>query len=161
MQLGMMGLGRMGANMVRRLMRDRHDCVVYDINASAVADLVKDGAIGGSSLEDFVQKLGKPRAVWLMLPAAITGRIVDQVAALLEPGDIIIDGGNSNDRDAVDSAAKLAPLGIKFIDVGTSATFWLFAFFCLAGWIWVYRTVPETKGRSLEEIEKSWQPTVA
>ena len=72
MQLGMMGLGRMGANMVRRLMRDKHDCVVYDINASAVADLVKDGAIGAASLEEFVGKLDKPRAVWLMLPAAIT-----------------------------------------------------------------------------------------
>ena len=70
MQIGMMGLGRMGANMVRRLMRDKHDCVVYDINASAVADLAKDGAIGADSLEDFVQKLDKPRAVWLMLPAA-------------------------------------------------------------------------------------------
>ena len=120
MQLGMMGLGRMGANMVRRLMRDKHDCVVYDINASAVADLVKDGAIGAASLEEFVGKLDKPRAVWLMLPAAITGRIVGEVAALLEPGDIIIDGGNSNYRDAVDQAAKLAPDGISFIDVGTS-----------------------------------------
>jgi 6-phosphogluconate dehydrogenase len=126
MQLGMMGLGRMGANMVRRLMRDKHDCVVYDINAAAVADLVKDGAVGGASLEDFVQKLDKPRAVWLMLPAAITGRIVDQVAALLEPGDIIIDGGNSNYRDAVDQAAKLAPRGISFIDVGTSGGIWGF-----------------------------------
>ena len=126
MQLGMMGLGRMGANMVRRLMRDKHDCVVYDINASAVADLVKDGAIGAASLEEFVGKLDKPRAVWLMLPAAITGRIVGEVAALLEPGDIIIDGGNSNYRDAVDQAAKLAPRGIGFIDVGTSGGIWGF-----------------------------------
>ena len=126
MQLGMMGLGRMGANMVRRLMRDKHDCVVYDINASAVADLVKDGAIGAASLEEFVEKLDKPRAVWLMLPAAITGRIVGEVAALLEPGDIIIDGGNSNYRDAVDQAAKLAPDGISFIDVGTSGGIWGF-----------------------------------
>ena len=126
MQLGMMGLGRMGANMVRRLMRDKHDCVVYDINASAVADLVKDGAIGAASLEEFVEKLDKPRAVWLMLPAAITGRIVGEVAALLEPGDIIIDGGNSNYRDAVDKAAKLAPDGIGFIDVGTSGGIWGF-----------------------------------
>ena len=126
MQIGMMGLGRMGANMVRRLMRDKHDCVVYDINASAVADLAKDGAIGADSLEDFVQKLDKPRAVWLMLPAAITRRIVDQVAALLEPGDIIIDGGNSNYRDAVDQAAKLDPRGIGFIDVGTSGGIWGF-----------------------------------
>ena len=111
MQIGMMGLGRMGANMVRRLMRDKHECVVYDINAAAVADLVKEGAVGGASLEEFVGKLSKPRSVWLMLPAAITGRIVEQVAALMEPGDIIIDGGNSNYRDAVDQAAKLATRG--------------------------------------------------
>ena len=126
MQIGMMGLGRMGASMVRRLMSDRHECVVYDINAGAVADLVKEGAVGGASLEEFVQKLTKPRAVWLMLPAAITGRIVDQVAALMEPGDIIIDGGNSNYRDAVDQAAKLAVRGISYVDVGTSGGIWGF-----------------------------------
>jgi 6-phosphogluconate dehydrogenase len=126
MQLGMMGLGRMGANMVRRLMKDGHDCVVHDINASAVADLVKEGATGAASLEDFVGKLTKPRAVWLMLPAAITGRVVDQVAALLEPGDTIVDGGNSNYRDAVDTAAKLEPRGISFVDVGTSGGIWGF-----------------------------------
>jgi len=126
MQLGMMGLGRMGANMVRRLMKDGHECVVYDINAGAVADLVKEGSVGAASLEEFVGKLAKPRAVWLMLPAAITGRIVDQVAALMEPGDMIIDGGNSNYRDAVDQAAKLAVLGISFVDVGTSGGIWGF-----------------------------------
>ena len=126
MQIGMMGLGRMGANMVRRLMKDSHDCVVYDINAAAVSDLVKEGAVGGSSLEDFIGKLEKPRAVWLMLPAAITGRIVGQVAALLDPGDTIVDGGNSNYRDAVDQAAKLGPRGIGFIDVGTSGGIWGF-----------------------------------
>jgi len=124
MQLGMMGLGRMGANMVRRLMKDGHECVVYDIDAGAVADLVKDGGVGAASMEEFVGKLAKPRAVWLMLPAAITGRIVDQVAALMEPGDMIIDGGNSNYRDAVDIAAKLATLGVSFIDVGTSGGVW-------------------------------------
>lgn len=126
MQLGMMGLGRMGANMVRRLMKDSHECVVYDINAGAVADLVKEGSVGAASMEEFVGKLAKPRAVWLMLPAAITGRIVDQVAALMEPGDMIIDGGNSNYRDAVDQAAKLAVLGISFVDVGTSGGIWGF-----------------------------------
>jgi 6-phosphogluconate dehydrogenase len=126
MQLGMMGLGRMGANMVRRLMKDGHECVVFDINAGAVADLVKEGGVGAASLEEFVGKLAKPRAVWLMLPAAITGRIVDQVAALMEPGDMIIDGGNSNYRDAVDQAAKLAVLGISFVDVGTSGGIWGF-----------------------------------
>ena len=126
MQIGMMGLGRMGANMVRRLLRDRHECVVYDINASAVADLVKDGAIGAATIEEFVGKLTKPRSAWLMLPAAITGRIVDQVAALMEPGDIIIDGGNSNYRDAVDQAARLGPRGLSYVDVGTSGGIWGF-----------------------------------
>ena len=126
MQIGMMGLGRMGANMVRRLLRDRHECVVYDINASAVADLVKEGAIGAATMEEFVGKLVKPRSAWLMLPAAITGRVVDQVAALMEQGDIIIDGGNSNYRDAVDQAAKLATRGISYVDVGTSGGIWGF-----------------------------------
>jgi 6-phosphogluconate dehydrogenase len=124
MQLGMMGLGRMGANMVRRLMRDRHDCVVYDIDAEAVDNLVKEGAAGAASLEEFVEKLARPRAVWLMLPAAITGKVVHQVADLLEPGDIIVDGGNSNYRDAVDLGAELAERGIGFIDVGTSGGVW-------------------------------------
>ncbi|RLP25949.1 phosphogluconate dehydrogenase (NAD(+)-dependent, decarboxylating) [Mesorhizobium sp. YM1C-6-2] len=126
MQLGMMGLGRMGANMVRRLLRDKHDCVVHDINAAAIADLVKEGAIGAASLEEFVEKLARPRAVWLMLPAAITSKVVRQVAELLEPGDIIIDGGNSNYRDAVDLGAELAGRGIGFIDVGTSGGIWGF-----------------------------------
>ena len=126
MQLGMMGLGRMGANMVRRLLRDRHECVVYDINASVVADLVKEGAIGAATMEEFVGKLTKPRSAWLMLPAAITGRVVDQVAALMEPGDIIVDGGNSNYRDAVDQAAKLATRGMSYVDVGTSGGIWGF-----------------------------------
>ncbi|MEW9806030.1 phosphogluconate dehydrogenase (NAD(+)-dependent, decarboxylating) [Mesorhizobium sp. ZMM04-5] len=124
MQLGMMGLGRMGANMVRRLMRDGHDCVVYDINAAAVADLAGDGATGAGSLQDFVSRLEKPRAVWLMLPAAITGKVVRQVAALLEEGDIVIDGGNSNYRDGVDLGAELATRGISFVDVGTSGGVW-------------------------------------
>ncbi|MBX3583474.1 MAG: decarboxylating 6-phosphogluconate dehydrogenase [Rhizobiaceae bacterium] len=124
MQLGMMGLGRMGANMVRRLMKDGHECVVYDINAAAVADLAKEGGIGASSLEDFIAKLAKPRAVWLMLPAAITGNVVHQVAALLEPGDTIIDGGNSNYRAAVDLGAELGARGLNFIDVGTSGGVW-------------------------------------
>ncbi|TGR77621.1 6-phosphogluconate dehydrogenase (decarboxylating), partial [Mesorhizobium sp. M2D.F.Ca.ET.223.01.1.1] len=124
MQIGMMGLGRMGANMVRRLMRDGHECVVYDINSASVAGMVKDGAVGAASLEEFVGKLAKPRCAWLMLPAAITGKIVDQVAALMEPGDIIIDGGNSYYHDAVDQAAKLAVKGINFVDVGTSGGVW-------------------------------------
>lgn len=124
MQLGMMGLGRMGANMVRRLMKDGHECVVYDIDAGAVEGLAAEGAVGAFSLEDFIGKLTKPRAVWLMLPAAITSKVVHQVAALLEPGDTIIDGGNSNYRDAVDLGAELATRGLDFIDVGTSGGVW-------------------------------------
>jgi 6-phosphogluconate dehydrogenase len=124
MQIGMMGLGRMGANMVRRLMRDGHECVVYDINSESVAALVKEGSIGAESLEAFVGKLEKPRCVWLMLPAAITGRVAAQVADLMEPGDIIIDGGNSNYRDAVDQAARFATLGLSYVDVGTSGGVW-------------------------------------
>ena len=92
MQLGMIGLGRMGANIVRRLMRDGHECVVYDVNADAVAGLAGEGATGAESPEDFVAKLERPRAVWVMIPAGITGKIVDQFSALLEPGDIISTG---------------------------------------------------------------------
>jgi 6-phosphogluconate dehydrogenase len=114
----------MGANMARRLMRDGHECVAYDINAAAVADLAKAGAVGTGSLGEFVGRLAKPRAVWLMLPAAITGRVVHDVAALLEPGDTIVDGGNSNYRDAVDLGAELATRGIDFVDVGTSGGVW-------------------------------------
>src|ERR1044071_2702181 len=112
MQLGMIGLGRMGANMVRRLMRGGHECVVYDINPASVSALAEAGAVGAGSLEEFVGKLTKPRAVWLMLPAAITTKIVNQVATLLEPGDTIVDGGNSHYHDAVDGAIALAGRGI-------------------------------------------------
>jgi 6-phosphogluconate dehydrogenase len=124
MQIGMMGLGRMGANMVRRLMKGGHDCVVYDINPDSVAALVKEGAVGAASMEEFVRKLAAPRHVWLMLPAAITGKIVDQLAGLMEAGDTIIDGGNSNYRDAVDIAAKLSAKQQNFVDVGTSGGVW-------------------------------------
>ena len=124
MQIGMMGLGRMGANMVRRLMKGGHACVVYDVNPDAVSALVKEGAIGASSLEDFIGKLSKPACAWLMLPAAITGKVVDQVASLMAAGDIIIDGGNSHYQDAVDIASRLAPRDISFVDVGTSGGVW-------------------------------------
>jgi 6-phosphogluconate dehydrogenase len=124
MQIGMIGLGRMGSNMVRRLMRGGHECVIHDINAEAVATLGKDGAIPAASLEEFVQKLEKPRAAWLMLPAAVTGRVADQLAGLMENGDIIIDGGNSNYRDAVDQAVKFERKGIAYVDVGTSGGVW-------------------------------------
>src|SRR5262249_30248174 len=120
MQLGMIGLGRMGANLVRRLMRDGHTCVVYDVSADTVAELEAEGATGSHSLEEFVQKLEKPRAAWVMVPAAITGRIVDQLVALMEAGDLVIDGGNSYYRDDVDRAARLEAGGIHYVDVGTS-----------------------------------------
>ncbi|MDQ6774268.1 MAG: decarboxylating 6-phosphogluconate dehydrogenase [Candidatus Dormibacteraeota bacterium] len=124
MQLGMIGLGRMGANMVRRLMRDHHDCVVYDVSPDAVHALASEGATGASSLEDFIARLEKPRALWLMVPAGITGKMVDQVAAHLEPGDIIIDGGNSYYRDDVDQAKALKAKGIHYVDCGTSGGVW-------------------------------------
>src|SRR3954464_5304615 len=119
-QLGMIGLGRMGANIVRRLMRDGHECVVYDVNPESVAQLTGEGAVGAESPEDFVGKLERPRAVWVMIPAGITGRIVDQFAALLDEGDIIIDGGNSNYRDDARRATKLREQGIHYVDIGTS-----------------------------------------
>ncbi|OJV97291.1 MAG: 6-phosphogluconate dehydrogenase (decarboxylating) [Microbacterium sp. 67-17] len=120
MQLGMVGLGRMGANIVRRLMNDGHECVVYDVNADAVTALAGEGATGASSFADMASKLEAPRAIWLMIPAGLTGDVVDQVAEVLEPGDIIIDGGNSNYRDDVRRAAKLKPKGIHYVDAGTS-----------------------------------------
>jgi 6-phosphogluconate dehydrogenase len=120
MQIAMVGLGRMGANIVRRLMRDGHDCVVYDVNQDAVASLVAEGAVGASTLADLAAKLERPRTVWLMIPAGLTGSVVEQVAEVFEAGDIIIDGGNSNYRDDVRRAAKLNERGIHFVDVGTS-----------------------------------------
>ena len=124
MQIGMMGLGRMGANMVRRLLKGGHECVVYDINPASVNALVSEGAIGATSMEDFVAKLQKPACAWLMLPAAITGENVDKVAALMTAGDIIIDGGNSYYHDDVDKAEQLRAKGIDYIDVGTSGGVW-------------------------------------
>jgi 6-phosphogluconate dehydrogenase len=124
MQLGMVGLGRMGANLVRRLMRDGHRCVVYDMNAEAVAGLVDEGATGAASLTEFVQKLDKPRAVWLMLPAAVVDSTLDQLVDLLEPGDTVIDGGNSYYRDDITRAKKLVAKNIHYVDVGTSGGVW-------------------------------------
>jgi 6-phosphogluconate dehydrogenase len=132
MQLGMVGLGRMGAGIVRRLMRDGHECVVYDVSPEVVAELEGEGATGSSSLEDFVQKLSKPRAAWVMIPAAITGKIVGQLAAAMEDGDIIIDGGNSYYRDDIERAKGLSGKGIHYVDVGTSGgVFGLERGFCL------------------------------
>jgi 6-phosphogluconate dehydrogenase len=120
----MVGLGRMGANLVRRLMRDGHHCVVYDVNKAAVDDLVADGATGASDLDDFVAKLEPPRTAWLMLPAAITGRTLDHLASMLEPDDTVIDGGNSYYRDDIARAKQLTPRKIHYIDCGTSGGVW-------------------------------------
>jgi 6-phosphogluconate dehydrogenase len=124
MQLGMIGLGRMGANLVRRLMRDGHRCVVYDVNADAVKDLVAEGATGAASLEEFVQKLEKPRATWLMLPAAIVDQTLDQLVPLLDPDDAVIDGGNSYYRDDITRAKQLQSKRIHYLDCGTSGGVW-------------------------------------
>src|SRR3954452_564838 len=132
MQLGMVGLGRMGANLVRRLMRDGHDCVVYDVSADVVSQLEAEGATGSGSLEEFVSKLDKPRAAWVMVPAAITGDTVNQLADVMDDGDIIIDGGNSYYRDDIDRAKELQAKGVHYVDVGTSGgVFGLERGFCL------------------------------
>jgi len=120
MQLGMIGLGRMGGNIVRRLMNDGHECVVYDVGPEAVAELAREGAVGAASLDEFVEKLDSPRAAWVMVPAGITGRVVEDLADRMSPGDIVIDGGNSYYRDDIKRARKLAERGIHYLDVGTS-----------------------------------------
>ena len=124
MQLGMIGLGRMGANMVRRLVRNGHTCVVYDRNPGAVAELAAEGAQGAASLADFVQKLTRPRAVWLMVPAAVVDASVDDLLPLLDKDDILIDGGNSHYVDDIRRAKALAAPGIHYVDVGTSGGVW-------------------------------------
>jgi len=120
MQLGMVGLGRMGANLVRRLQRAGHTCVVYDVSADAVRQLEGEGATGASSVEDFVAKLEKPRAAWVMVPAAYTGDTVEQLAKCMDEGDIIIDGGNSFYQDDILRALSLKDRGIHYVDCGTS-----------------------------------------
>lgn len=124
MQLGMVGLGRMGANLVRRLMRDGHRCVVYDMNSEAVKGLAGEGATGAESLADFVDKLQAPRAVWLMLPAAVVDSTLEQLVDLLSPGDTVIDGGNSYYRDDITRAKNLVPKNIHYVDCGTSGGVW-------------------------------------
>ena len=125
MQLGMIGLGRMGGNIVRRLMRNGHECVVFDQNAAATKALTKDGAVAGADLSDLVKKLKAPRAAWVMLPAGrITEDTVEQLGSLLEKGDIIIDGGNSFYKDDVRRAQSLRQKGIHYIDCGTSGGVW-------------------------------------
>jgi 6-phosphogluconate dehydrogenase len=120
MQLGMIGLGRMGANIVRRLMKNGHECVVLDRDTKLVEEVSKAGAKGASSLEDFVKRLQKPRAVWLMVPAAAVDGLLGQLSKILEPGDIVIDGGNSYYIDDMRRAKELDSNGIRYLDVGTS-----------------------------------------
>lgn len=120
MQLGMIGLGRMGANMVRRLLKNGHDCVVFDLSPKAVEEIAKEGAAGASSLRDFVAKLQKPRMLWLMLPAAVVDKTIAEVLTYLEPGDALIDGGNSYYVDDIRRSKALASRDIHYVDVGTS-----------------------------------------
>ena len=124
MQLGMVGLGRMGANMVRRLMKAGHSCVVFDVFPKSVEELAKEKATGSSSLQDLASKLTKPRAVWLMVPAASVDETIAGVVPYLEAGDILIDGGNSYYIDDIRRAKQLAPKGIHYVDVGTSGGVW-------------------------------------
>jgi 6-phosphogluconate dehydrogenase len=132
MQLGMIGLGRMGANLVRRLMRDGHSCVVYDVTKEAIDALVAEGATGASTLEDFVEALDAPRNVWIMVPAGIVQATVDQLLGLLAAGDTIIDGGNSYYRDDITRAQQCAAKGVHYVDCGTSGGVWgLERGFCL------------------------------
>jgi 6-phosphogluconate dehydrogenase len=124
MQLGMIGLGRMGANLVRRLQRGGHQCVVFDVNPGPVKDLAKEGATGASSLGDFVKKLSKPRAVWLMVPAAVVDSTLKDLGPLLERGDAVIDGGNSYYVDDLRRTVELKAKGLHYVDVGTSGGVW-------------------------------------
>ncbi len=124
MQLGMIGLGRMGANMVRRLMKQGHQCVVFDTNPDTVKQLVDEGAVGTATIEEFVSKLTKPRNAWIMVPAAITDKVVGELASHMDADDSIIDGGNSYFRDDRRRSAQLRHDGIHYIDVGTSGGVW-------------------------------------
>jgi 6-phosphogluconate dehydrogenase len=124
MQLGMIGLGRMGTNMVRRLMRAGHQCVVYDLQQEAVQAIANDGAIGATSLEDFARKLKSPRAVWMMVPAAVVDPTLKALTPLLERDDVVIDGGNSYYHDDIRRAEELKPKGIHYVDAGTSGGVW-------------------------------------
>jgi 6-phosphogluconate dehydrogenase len=125
MQLGMIGLGRMGANMVKRLAKNGHECVVFDRSQQVVSDLAKEkGITGGSSIGDFVSKLSKPRAIWLMIPAGVVDQTIAELVPHLEADDILIDGGNSYYVDDIRRSKELAPKGIRYVDVGTSGGVW-------------------------------------
>ncbi len=120
MQLGMIGLGRMGASMVRRLLKNGHECVVYDLQPSAASSLVEDGATGAASLQETVSRLAQPRAIWLMVPAAVVDQALGDLVPLLDAGDIVIDGGNSYYRDDMRRGAQLRTRGVHYLDIGTS-----------------------------------------
>src|SRR3989442_12076083 len=124
MQIGMIGLGRMGVNIVGRLLKGGHRCVVFDRAPQAVKDLVQENATGSSSLQDFVARLSKPRAIWLMVPAAVVDQTIADLLPHLEADDILIDGGNSYYVDDIRRAKQLAPKGIHYVDVGTSGGTW-------------------------------------
>jgi 6-phosphogluconate dehydrogenase len=124
MQVGMIGLGRMGASMVRRLLRGGHACVVYDVSAAAVEALAREGATGAASVEDFAARLAPPRVVWLMVPAAAVDATLDALIPRLAAGDVVVDGGNSYYRDDIARAARLAPRGLHYVDCGTSGGVW-------------------------------------
>jgi 6-phosphogluconate dehydrogenase len=124
MQLGMIGLGRMGSNMARRLMKDGHECVAFDLSPDAVSALAAEGATGAMSLEEFVAALQPPRAIWIMVPAAAVDDMIARLQGLLNPGDILIDGGNSHYADDIRRAESLAQAGLHYLDVGTSGGVW-------------------------------------
>ncbi|HYR96178.1 MAG TPA: decarboxylating 6-phosphogluconate dehydrogenase [Candidatus Binatus sp.] len=124
MQVGMIGLGRMGANMVRRLMRGGQQCVVHDRSPDAVKALTREGATGAASLDDFVARLGQPRIVWLMVPAAVVDATLDELVPRLAAGDVVVDGGNSYYRDDIERAERLAARGLHYVDCGTSGGVW-------------------------------------
>ena len=153
MQLGMIGLGRMGANMVRRLINGGHQCVAFDMFPKAVEDLVKEKAIGATSLADFVQKLTKPRAIWVMVPAGVVDKTIADLLLLLDRGDILIDGGNSYYIDDIRRAKELAAKGIHYVDVGTSGGVWGLK----RGYCMMIGGEPEVVGR-LDPIFKTLAP---
>jgi 6-phosphogluconate dehydrogenase len=153
MQLGMVGLGRMGSNMVRRLLKGGHQCVVFDMSAQAVQALSDEKAVGASALADLVQKLTKPRAIWLMVPAAVVDKTINDLVPHLEPGDILIDGGNSYYVDDLRRARELAAKRLNYVDVGTSGGVWgLERGYCMmiGG--------PETAVRHLDPIFRTLAP---